>query len=156
MKKECKCHGTSGSCTMKTCWTRLPPFREIGDHLLKKYKTAKLVIPWRRGSRLQRPNTLILKKSKKPNRKPRRSDLAYLERSPNYCEYDARTGSLGTVGRRCNRTSTENDGCDLMCCGRGYNTHQYTKTWQCNCTFHWCCDVICNNCTEKRLEYTCK
>ncbi|KAK3601604.1 hypothetical protein CHS0354_027852 [Potamilus streckersoni] len=156
MGTECKCHGVSGSCTMKTCWTRLPPFRKIGEHLLNKYNSAKLVKPWISGDRLQRPKYLIIKKSKRPNRKPRRSDLVYLERSPLYCDYDPETGSLGTVGRKCNRTSTGNDGCDLMCCGRGYNTHQYTRTWQCNCRFHWCCYVNCNNCSERREEYTCK
>lgn len=155
MATECRCHGTSGSCTLKTCWRKLPPFRKIGDYLFENYNSAKLVIPWR-GGRLRRPKTLLLKKSKKPNRKPRRRDLVYLEKSPNYCEYNPNTGSLGTVGRNCNKGSNENDGCDLMCCGRGYNTHQYTKTWQCNCTFHWCCNVNCKNCTEKRLEYTCK
>ncbi|KAL3852880.1 hypothetical protein ACJMK2_016487 [Sinanodonta woodiana] len=156
MGTECKCHGVSGSCTMKTCWTRLPPFRKIGEHLQTKYNSAKLVKPWISGDRLQRPKYLIIKKSKRPNRKPRRSDLVYLERSPLYCDYDPETGSLGTVGRKCNRTSTGNDGCDLMCCGRGYNTHQYTRTWQCNCRFHWCCFVNCNNCSERREEYTCK
>lgn len=48
------------------------------------------------------------------------------------------------------------DGCDLLCCGRGYNTHQYTRTVQCKCEFHWCCTVKCDTCTEKIEEYTCK
>ncbi|XP_052252058.1 protein Wnt-7b-like isoform X1 [Dreissena polymorpha] len=155
MGTECRCHGTSGSCTLKTCWRKLPPFRKIGDYLFEQYKSAKVVVPWL-GGRLRRPKKLLLKKSKQQNRKPRRRDLVFLDKSPNYCEYNIRTGSLGTVGRNCNKTSNENDGCDLMCCGRGYNTHQYTRTWQCNCTFHWCCNVNCKNCTEKRLEYTCK
>jgi wingless-type MMTV integration site family protein 7 len=43
-----------------------------------------------------------------------------------------------------------------MCCGRGYNTHQYTKTFQCNCKFHWCCHVNCQRCQERTEEYTCK
>lgn len=155
MVTECRCHGPSSSCTLKTCWRKLPPFRKIGDYLFDNFHNAKMVIPWR-GGRLLRPKTLLLKKSKRPNRKPRRRDIVFLEKSPNYCEYNEQTGSLGTVGRNCDKGSEGNDGCDLMCCGRGYNTHQYTKTWQCNCTFHWCCKVNCKNCTEKRLEYTCK
>jgi len=31
-------------------------------------------------------------------------------------------GSLGTAGRECNRTSMGTGGCDIMCCGRGYDT----------------------------------
>ncbi|KAB0396625.1 hypothetical protein E2I00_020155, partial [Balaenoptera physalus] len=97
MKLECKCHGVSGSCTTKTCWTTLPKFREVGHLLKEKYNVAVQV----------------------------------------------------EVGRLCNRTSPGADGCDTMCCGRGYNTHQYTKVWQCNCKFHWCCFVKCNTCSER-------
>lgn len=43
LKKDCQCHGISGSCQMKTCWNTLPQFREIGDVLFKKYERAKLV-----------------------------------------------------------------------------------------------------------------
>ncbi|KAJ1062588.1 hypothetical protein K5549_018665, partial [Capra hircus] len=40
MKLECKCHGVSGSCTTKTCWTTLPKFREVGHLLKEKYNVA--------------------------------------------------------------------------------------------------------------------
>ncbi|XP_019876900.1 protein Wnt-1 [Aethina tumida] len=43
MRKECKCHGMSGSCTVKTCWMRLPPFRAIGDLLKDRYDGASHV-----------------------------------------------------------------------------------------------------------------
>ncbi|NP_001161677.1 wingless-type MMTV integration site family, member 7 [Saccoglossus kowalevskii] len=154
MDLECKCHGVSGSCTMKTCWTTLPAFRTVGTTLLEKYNKVRQVEPVR-ARRTRRPAFLKLKNSK-DFRKPPRKSLVYLHKSPNYCEYDPKGGSSGTVGRRCNRTSTEIDGCDLMCCGRGYNTHQYTKTWQCNCKFHWCCFVNCIQCSERTEEYTCK
>jgi wingless-type MMTV integration site family protein 7 len=36
---------------------------------------------------------------------PRITELVYLEQSPNYCDRDFGTGSLGTYGRSCNRTS---------------------------------------------------
>lgn len=115
---ECKCHGISGSCTMKTCWKTLPPFRQIGDNLMKKYYRARLVVgnpptlsP--RGidiaaatSKKSKRMRLILKKGKTPAKKaPRKSDLVFLQMSPNYCEKDLTAGSLGTVGRSCNRTS---------------------------------------------------
>lgn len=36
---------------------------------------------------------------------PKRSELVFLQPSPNYCEPDLAQGSLGTQGRYCNRTS---------------------------------------------------
>lgn len=49
---------------------------------------------------------LVLKKGKMPIKKvPKRADLVFLQMSPNYCEKDLAAGSLGTVGRVCNRTS---------------------------------------------------
>ena len=41
--------------------------------------------------------------------------------------------------------------------GQAYvKTHQYTKVWQCNCKFHWCCFVKCNTCSERTEVFTCK
>uniref|UniRef100_A0A673GRA9 Protein Wnt n=1 Tax=Sinocyclocheilus rhinocerous TaxID=307959 RepID=A0A673GRA9_9TELE len=154
MKLECKCHGVSGSCTTKTCWTTLPKFREIGYVLKDKYNKA-VHVEVVRASRLRQPTFLKVKKAH-GYQKPLETDLVYIERSPNYCEEDAKTGSVGTQGRLCNRTSPHTDGCDLMCCGRGYNTHQYTKVWQCNCKFQWCCFVKCNTCSERTEVFTCK
>ncbi|XP_058802194.1 protein Wnt-7b isoform X2 [Phymastichus coffea] len=237
LQTECKCHGVSGSCTVRTCWRTLPSFRQIGDALMKKYYRARPVIAitppppptiqstealirssevspilgndaktqglpteypkgpssrlvesrswalkrsgagsgsatttWQQQQQQQqqqpqprRPH-LVLKRAKlgsgpggiSQKRIPKRSELVFLQPSPNYCEPDLAQGSLGTQGRYCNRTSRGTDGCDLMCCGRGYNTHQFTKTWQCGCKFHWCCKVHCETCTERTEEYTCK
>ncbi|KAF5297914.1 hypothetical protein FQA39_LY11899 [Lamprigera yunnana] len=112
---ECKCHGVSGSCTMKTCWKTLPQFRQIGDTLMKKYYRARPVAssfatPGPRqteaGNKKRRKLHLVLKKGKMPIKKaPKRADLVFLQMSPNYCEKDLTAGSLGTVGRICNRTS---------------------------------------------------
>lgn len=44
MRQECKCHGMSGSCTVKTCWMRLPPFRAIGDRLKDRFDGASRVM----------------------------------------------------------------------------------------------------------------
>lgn len=99
---------------MRTCWKTLPPFRQIGDNLMKKYFRARPVsadpfslastelVSMKHPVKLQ----LLLRKSRgTQNRLPKRSDLVYLQNSPNYCEKDLAAGSLGTVGRSCNRTS---------------------------------------------------
>lgn len=41
---DCKCHGVSGSCTLKTCWTTLPRFRELGAIFMRKYEMAREVV----------------------------------------------------------------------------------------------------------------
>ena len=163
MGTECKCHGVSGSCTLKTCWMKLPEFRLIGNQLMQRYSRAKQVEPIR-ARRARQAVGLRLKRSKRPDHiKPRRRDLVYLDKSPSYCDFDPHTGFPGTRGRRCNRTVSAfanpaeySASCDLLCCGRGYNTHQYMRHWQCNCKFHWCCRVTCQTCSEHTEEYTCK
>lgn len=154
--RACRCSGVSGSCTVKICWTTLPNFRSVGDRLLDKYEHRTRQVQPIRGHRDLRPLFLTLKRSKKLNRKPRPSDLVFLDKSPNYCEFDASTASLGTFGRQCNRTSKGRDGCDYMCCGRGYTTQQFTRVWQCNCKFQWCCRVVCSECSEKTVVLACR
>ncbi|KAI0232064.1 Protein Wnt-7b [Lamellibrachia satsuma] len=147
MGTECKCHGVSGSCTMRTCWVTLPRFRQLGNRLMEKYKRAKRVVSLK-GRRARKPIFLKLRRSKRPYKKPRRSDLVFLEESPNYCQRDPATGSMGTHNRRCNRTSKGLSNCNLLCCGRGYNTHQYIKTWQCNLCEEGSCTLI-----NRRIKY---
>ncbi|XP_052865463.1 protein Wnt-2 isoform X1 [Anopheles cruzii] len=164
LRTECKCHGVSGSCAMKTCWKNLPSFHAIGSIMMKKYRLAKLVyvIPSTNHStrrlahkrKRQMPQNEKNRESGSPS--PKRTELVYLQASPNYCERNISIGVPGTVGRTCNRTSNNEDRCDLLCCGRGYNTHQNVRIWQCNCKFKWCCAVTCDICTEHKEEYTCK
>ena len=89
-------------------------------------------------------------------KKATKTDLVYFEPSPDYCYPDPATGSLGTAGRVCNATSMGTDGCDIMCCGRGYNTRRVLKRYKCECKFHWCCYVKCKECSEWVDEHTCK
>ncbi|KAL7985374.1 hypothetical protein Chor_003944, partial [Crotalus horridus] len=103
LKLECKCHGVSGSCTLRTCWLAMSDFRKTGDYLRKKYN-----------------------------------------------------GSLGTAGRVCNKVSRGTDGCEVMCCGRGYDTTQVTRVTKCECKFHWCCAVRCKECEDTVDIHTCK
>ncbi|XP_075217670.1 protein Wnt-5a-like isoform X2 [Lycorma delicatula] len=143
----CKCHGVSGSCSLVTCWTQLPAFREIGDYLKDKYDGATEVRANRRGKLQIRDPRFNL---------PTPNDLVYIDESPNYCVRNLTLGSLGTQGRICNRTSHGMDGCRLMCCGRGYNTQKVTIRERCECKFHWCCYVECKMCMKTIDIHTCK
>ena len=148
MHSECKCHGVSGACTLRTCWRKMPPFREVSARLKERFDGATKVIPSNDGRHFQ-PGDVTFKP-------PGRGDLVYTEESPNYCLPDRKTGSLGTRGRECNATSQGTDGCDLLCCGRNYDTHVTKEPVKCQCRFQWCCKVLCKTCCQKRIYYTCR
>ncbi|MGH0158134.1 UNVERIFIED_CONTAM: hypothetical protein FKN15_035099 [Acipenser sinensis] len=232
LKLECKCHGVSGSCTVRTCWLAMADFRKTGDYLRRKYNGAIQVVMNQYGTgftvaykKFKKPTkndlvyfenspdycirdheadfrktgdylrrkyngaiqvvmnqygtgfTVAYKKFKKPTKndlvyfenspdycirdheadfrktgdylrrkyngaiqvvmnqygtgftvaykkfkKPTKNDLVYFENSPDYCIRDHEAGSLGTAGRICNLTSRGADSCEVMCCGRGYDT----------------------------------
>jgi hypothetical protein len=75
-----------------------------------------------------------------------KNDFIFYNSSPNYCEANLTLGSFGTIGRACNRSSRAIDGCDLLCCNRGYQSQIVTVRDKCNCRFQWCCYVQCQNC----------
>lgn len=261
MRQECKCHGMSGSCTVKTCWMRLPIFRVVGDNLKDRFDGASRVMvsnslrggnsensiqhhnsastllnvpsgsnsissnsvrarglhnkknnrwvcnvfysvnkfwiakhlkifqfcylneismvsnkilnkynKWRSlitPSNYDKQNNQIssfislnryhfqLKPYNPEHKPPSGKDLVYLEPSPNFCTRSTRMGIQGTYGRQCNDTSIGVDGCDLMCCGRGYRTHEVKVVERCACTFHWCCEVKCKLCQIQKIIHTC-
>ncbi|XP_035904469.1 protein Wnt-10a [Anopheles stephensi] len=171
MQVRCKCHGMSGSCQLKTCWKSAPDFRVVGRVLKQQYRRAILVDQSNLGNG---PPMIVYRKPKKrkhvsnlrpPRRQPRdqqmvplgtrlggapnrklENALFYYQRSPNFCERDQISDIPGTIGRRCNRTSSGSEGCASMCCGRGYNLIREKRIDRCNCKFHWCCFVECDDC----------
>lgn len=149
MKLECKCHGVSGACNIRTCWKAMEDFQEVGQYLKEMYDVATEVT-------MNRDGNGLLVSSKRHRKKPSKAHLVYFEKSPDYCSMNPETGSLGTGGRLCNRTSSGPEGCDVMCCGRGYNTMRVRQTSQCECKFQWCCSVECQQCTEVVDVHTCK
>nr|CAD7423542.1 unnamed protein product [Timema monikensis] len=134
MRTECKCHGLSGSCTLRTCWRKMPPFRDVGNRLKERFDGAAKVIPSNDGHSFIPEGPTI-----KP---PGRGDLVYSEDSPDFCKANRKTGSLGTQGRQCNATSPGVEGCELLCCGRGFDTRQVREKFNCKCRFKWCCEWI--------------
>ncbi|XP_034019734.1 protein Wnt-16 [Thalassophryne amazonica] len=147
MSTECRCHGVSGSCAVKTCWRTMAPFERVGFYLKERYEQS-----------VQVPD----RSKKKTKRKEQRHvpinkhELVFLHKSPNYCLEDKRWGVSGTRGRHCNRTSQGPDGCNLLCCGRGYNTHVVRHVERCECKFVWCCYVHCRRCESMNDTHTCK
>lgn len=166
MRRECKCHGMSGSCTVKTCWMRLPAFRDIGNNLKDRFDGASRIINTNQinfnRAHSNHANRQKYSKSSFPlkpydpsHKEPTKKDLVYFEHSPDFCLENPKLGVPGTRGRVCNDTSLGVDGCELMCCGRGYKTEIREVLERCNCTFQWCCTVHCKICKSRKTIHTC-
>ncbi|XP_078496120.1 protein Wnt-11b-like [Lissotriton helveticus] len=150
LETKCKCHGVSGSCSVKTCWKGLHDLRDIADDLKSKYLGATKVIHRHMGIRRQLvPKELDI-------RPVRDAELVYMVSSPDYCNKNPKVGSYGTQDRLCNKTSVGSDSCHLMCCGRGYNVFAETVVERCQCKYHWCCYVTCKKCERTVERYVCK
>ncbi|KAJ4922326.1 hypothetical protein JOQ06_022861 [Pogonophryne albipinna] len=151
MRVECKCHGVSGSCEVKTCWKAMPPFRKVGNAIKEKFDGATEVEQRKTGT------TKVLMPRNSQFKPHTDEDLVYLEPSPDFCDHDPKMpGMFGTVGRQCNRTSKAIDGCELMCCGRGFQTQEVEVVDRCSCKFHWCCYVKCKQCRKMVEMHTCR
>ncbi|XP_052829178.1 protein Wnt-5b [Octopus bimaculoides] len=147
IKKVCKCHGVSGSCSVRICWRSMDSFRSTGSYLFKRYDSASQM-KFSRKKRKLKPLRRLLKK-------PSKKDLVYLKQSPDFCLTNTTYGSLGTRNRRCKRESDGLDGCVLMCCGRGFVTIPKVVTEDCHCKFYWCCFVLCKKCTQRLDMHYC-
>ncbi|ELU12345.1 hypothetical protein CAPTEDRAFT_96953, partial [Capitella teleta] len=149
MTLECKCHGVSGACTIRTCWLALQEFSRVGSYLKTRYDSAKQVS-------MNPMGTGLIATTSGGRKKTTRSDIVFFDESPDYCVQDPLAGSLGTADRECNHTSKGPHGCDVMCCGRGYDTHVVRRMRKCDCKFHWCCYVKCRECEELVKVNTCR
>ena len=138
MRKVCKCHGLSGSCALKTCWMKMPTFRQVGNRLKEQFDGAIRVIISNDGK-----NIIPEGKTIKP---PSEHDLVYSDNSPNFCKKNRKVGSLGTHDRECDPDSEGVGGCDLLCCNRGYTQNEVLLRENCKCRFIWCCEVHCEIC----------
>lgn len=157
MRLECKCHGLSGSCTVKTCWLKMPPFREVASRLIDRFDHAHKVVLRNDGNSFMTEGGLkfLTKSGQRRHLLPARHDLVYSDESPEFCAPNARTGSLGTTHRECLANSTGVEGCDQLCCSRGHRHRILTEWVNCRCAFKWCCEVTCDKCLERREVNTC-
>jgi len=156
-RPKCKCHGVSGSCNLKTCWLQLPTLRQIGNTLHSKYRTARRIQINSRGNmQIAGTNDNDDRESASRQRRALVTELVYLDDSPDYCREDRSVGTSGTRGRVCRRGPHGSDSCDLLCCGRGYNTYTEETQSKCRCKFQWCCQVVCQTCINQTAVDICK
>lgn len=145
---QCKCHGISGACHLKTCVKKLPDFRDIGTFLLHKYDSAVKVMADNKGT------SLLPKEQSFKRHTP--TDLVYTDDSPDFCVPNPIMGSLGTSGRRCAPGDDKLNSCSILCCDKGEEKNFVIVKEHCNCRFQYCCDVHCEVCSKNITSYTCK
>ncbi|XP_053285213.1 protein Wnt-8-like [Pleuronectes platessa] len=161
MKRICRCHGMSESCSVQTCWTQLSDFRETGNYLKMKHRQAqKLDIDKKR----------IRAGNSADSRGPiveafgsiDKTELIYLEDSPDYCRRNVSLGLYGTEGRECLQhgdglTQWERRSCRRLChdCGLRVEERRTEVVSSCNCKFHWCCKVNCEDCSQVMVKHVC-
>lgn len=150
VQKECKCHGVTGSCSMKTCWRRLVNFNAIGSKLKEIYFRATQVSF--ENNKLQER---IHKKTRAVSKRERK--LVYLDSSPDYCLRNDSVGAPGMLGRTCRSDEVSTNKCKSLCnsCKMWHQTQEHYKLVKCKCQFVWCCTVKCEMCSERYSVTTC-
>lgn len=93
LEMKCKCHGVSGSCSIRTCWKGLQELRDVASDLKTRYLSATKVVHRPMGTRKHLvPKDLDIRPVKD-------SELVYLQSSPDFCMKNEKVGSHGTQDR---------------------------------------------------------
>ncbi|XP_077434253.1 protein Wnt-8a-like isoform X1 [Vanacampus margaritifer] len=161
MRRACKCHGVSGSCSIQTCWMQLADFREVGTYLKVKHSQAtKLEVdkrPIKAGNSADNRGAITHAFRNIP-----RTELILFEDSPDYCVRNQSLGYEGTEGRECLKGDKsmplwERKSCRRLCyeCGLRVAEKFIDVVSSCNCKFHWCCTVKCDKCKRVVTKYYC-
>ncbi|XP_062405878.1 protein Wnt-8a-like, partial [Sardina pilchardus] len=159
MRRACRCHGLSQSCSLQTCWMQLPEFRDVGNYLKVKHDQAQVLEMDKR--RLRAGNSADNRGALADAFSSiARTELIYLEDSPDYCTRNLSLGLHGTEGRECLQNSDvslsqwERRSCRRLCheCGLRVEQRRVETSSSCNCKFQWCCTVTCDTCTQVTMS----
>ncbi|OQR66095.1 protein Wnt-8b-like [Tropilaelaps mercedesae] len=163
MRRMCKCHGVSGSCAVSTCWMRLNDMHAIGTRLRRAFEKAKRLDynggafgSWQETNSAEgvtRRRTLPFKKG----------TLIYSFDSIDFCNANLTAGTIGTRGRECSLRAGvgvsrhEANSCKRLCydCGLQIRTEKTIQQSSCKCKFIWCCNVVCESCSQEVVRTFC-
>ncbi|KAI6175858.1 Protein Wnt-4 [Aphelenchoides bicaudatus] len=158
IERKCKCHGVSGSCSVKTCWNVVPEMPKLVAELHRKYNQAIQVEMAPNSTSLILANQTTLSTSRqqrslKPkDQKPPLNYLVFIENAPDTCSLRQANGTPLSAGREC----LNKQDCDNLCCGRGFISVREVHMVRCNCQFVYCCRVECQKCAENVERFFCK
>jgi len=137
MKKECRCHGVSGSCELQICRLRPAKLTDISSEIyLNTYKNARYI------------QSIDYIKFEEKNQ------LIYARKSINYCRSNTFIDYQGIKqGREC----FSNEGCEQVCCNKGYEVLTEMKLiTNCHCFFSWnIVNIQCKPCEKKITRMIC-
>lgn len=184
VNRTCKCHGVSGSCSVKTCWHQLAAFSETAAVIKKKYDNAVQVNAEIRenssrtasssSSKNQESNRIL------PQSRTKKATDQLVDENASVSRNSGNSGSFEgneRVDRKelvyqlrspdfcianplgpgtTDRQCLRGDNCEILCCGRGYNVHRLTVSTPCKCKLILCCRVECQNCLVEKTIHTCK
>ena len=137
----------SGSCTVKTCFKKVPDIEEIAKILLNQYDIAR---------RVEKGNGSELETAERFSPALTPSELVYCEYSPNFCKRDIINGVYGSSGRQCWRDGNFPSSCAVLCCGGPVVQKRVRKVEE-SCEFVWCCEIKCKVVrVYYETEYYCK
>ena len=139
-RQKCRCHGQSGSCSTKTCWTESPRPETVAMELKKEYEQAVQVAT---SDSDQNEATKMIKKIPlelallTPFFSQR---LLFTRQQRDFCSI--------TKGRSCQMGDlTSESHCRIMCCGRGHLTKSVKTLEPGKCAFEWPRTVKCEPAT---------
>ncbi|XP_029064593.1 protein Wnt-11 isoform X5 [Monodon monoceros] len=93
LEMKCKCHGVSGSCSIRTCWKGLQELRDVAADLKTRYLSATKVVHRPMGTRKHLvPKDLDIRPVKD-------SELVYLQSSPDFCMKNEKSQSWRPYSR---------------------------------------------------------
>jgi hypothetical protein len=137
MNKECRCHGVSGSCELQICRLRPAKLTDISSEIyLNIYKKARYI------------QSIDAIKSEE------KFQLIYARKSINYCRSNTFIDYQGLKqGREC----FSNEGCEHVCCHRGYKIITEMKFMNnCHCFFSWnIVNIQCKPCEKQITRMIC-
>ncbi|CAF2042617.1 unnamed protein product [Rotaria magnacalcarata] len=137
MKKECHCHGVSGSCELQICRLRPAQLTDISSEIYTNiYKKARYIEP------IDYMNF------------ENNNQLFYARKSINYCRPNAFIDyQSAQKGRECSSKEV----CEQVCCNKGYEMQTELKLIEnCQCYFSWnIANVECKPCQKKITRMIC-
>jgi len=95
MTTQCKCHGVSGSCSVKRA---LADLRTVARHIHRRYVRA-VEVRWRRPPHSRGHQRRLLPVAHTGRTNFSNDDLLFYTQSPDYCHPEPLLGSPGTANR---------------------------------------------------------